>query len=238
MLYKIAVCDDERTMLHQLSSYLTRMQEETGAQYDIFYFTSAEELLASMPANVQVILLDIAMGNMTGMECAKTLRAKDCKADIVFITNMTEYALEGYDVHAFAFIPKPVVYTEFKQKLTACFAHARHESKAIFPVDTAGGKELLPIDEIIFAEVYQHETSFVLSDRSVTGAIPLSEAEKLLMTYGFFRCHRCYIVNMANIRRIDQDKLTMNNGKVIPVSKHRRKNFLDAFANFMGGRFV
>ena len=238
MFYKIAVCDDERTMLRQLSLYLSQIQEDTGDSYDIFYFTSAEELLANMPTDVQVILLDIAMGNMTGMECARTLRAKGCEADIIFITSMTEYALEGYDVHAFAFLPKPIVYAELKQRLTDCLAHARRERKDILSVDTAGGKELLPIDEIIFAEVYQHETSFVLLGRSVTGALPLSQAEKLLTPHGFFRCHRCYLVNMANIRRIDQDRLAMKNGKVIPVSKHRRKDFLDAFANFMGGRFV
>ena len=238
MFYKIAVCDDERTMLRQLSLYLSQIQEDTGDSYDIFYFTSAEELLANMPTDVQVILLDIAMGNMTGMECARTLRAKGCEADIIFITSMTEYALEGYDVHAFAFLPKPIVYTELKKRLTDCFSHAQKNQTSILPVESAGGKELLPIDEIIFAEVYQHKTSFILFDRKVTGSLQLSQVEKWLTPHGFFRCHRCYLVNLACIRRIDQDALTMQNGTAIPISKHRRKIFMDAFANFMGGRFA
>lgn len=238
MRYKIAVCDDEKTMLQQINLYLTKMQEETKDEYDLHYYTSAEELLKKMPSDAQVILLDIAMGDMTGMECAKTLRAKGCSAEMIFITNMTEYAVEGYDVQAFAFIPKPIVYDELKKRLTDCLARAKPKQKSIFPVETVGGKELLPLNELLYVEVYQHELSFVLSDRRVIGNMQLSNAEKLLAPHGFFRPHRSYLVNMANIRRIDPDGLTMRDGTKIPVSKHRRKEFMDAFTNYMGGHFA
>lgn len=238
MRRNIAICDDEKTIRDQLSLHLNQIQEESGDDYHLFYYSSAEELLANMPANLDVILLDIAMGDMTGMECAKNLRAKGYDVNIIFITGMTEYALEGYDVHAFAFLPKPIVYTELKKRLTDCFSHAQKNQTSILPVESAGGKELLSIDEIIFAEVYQHKTSFILFDRKVTGSLQLSQVEKWLTPHGFFRCHRCYLVNLACIRRIDQDALTMQNGTAIPISKHRRKTFMDAFANFMGGRFA
>ena len=238
MRRKIAVCDDEKAMLRQLSQYLAQIQEETGERCDLFYYASAEELLAHMPGDIQIILLDISMGDMTGMECAKALRGRGCGAEILFITSMTQYALEGYEVHAFAFLPKPLVYGELKARLTDCFTHLDREKRAILPVDTAGGVELLPIEDILYAEVYQHETSFALPDRKVTGTLQLSQAEARLTPHGFFRCHRSYLVNMARIGRIDSDTLTMPNGVAIPVSRHRRKAFLDAFANYMGGRFA
>lgn len=115
MRRNIAICDDEKTIRDQLSLHLNQIQEESGDDYHLFYYSSAEELLANMPADLDVILLDIAMGDMTGMECAKNLRAKGYDVNIIFITSMTEYALEGYDVHAFAFLPKPIVYTELKK---------------------------------------------------------------------------------------------------------------------------
>ena len=238
MSRKIAVCDDEKAMLRQLSQYLAQIQDETGESYDLFYYASAEELLAHMPRDVQAILLDISMGDMTGMECAKALRAQGCEAAILFITSMTQYALEGYEVHAFAFLPKPLVYAELKARLTDCFARADRSKRAILPLETAGGVELLPIEDILYAEVYQHETSFVLPGRKVTGTLQLSQAEARLAPHGFFRCHRSYLVNMARIGRIDPDALTMPDGAVIPISKHRRRAFLDAFANYMGGRFA
>ena len=98
MRRKIAVCDDEKVMLRQLSQYLTQIQEETGDCYDLCYFTSAEELLEHLPQDVQVILLDISMGEMSGMQCARALRKRGVDCAIMFITSMTQYALEGYDV--------------------------------------------------------------------------------------------------------------------------------------------
>lgn len=238
MRRKIAVCDDEKAMLRQLSQYLAQIQEETGESYDLFYYASAEELLAHMPRDIQAILLDISMGDMTGMECARNLRAQGCEAAILFITSMTQYALEGYEVHAFAFLSKPLVYHELKARLTDCFARMDRTKRTVFPVDTAGGMELLPLEDILYAEVYQHETSFVLPGKRVTGTLQLSQAEARLASHGFFRCHRSYLVNMARIGRIEPDALTMPDGAVIPISKHRRRAFLDAFANYMGGRFA
>lgn len=238
MRRKIAVCDDEKAMLRQLSQYLAQIQEETGDRYDVFYYASSEELLDHMPQDVQAILLDISMGGMTGMDCARALRTQGCDAYILFITSMTEYALEGYEVHAFAFLPKPVTYAELKDRLTACFARADRDKRAILRVDTAEGIELLPIEDILYAEVYQHETSFALAGRRVTGTLQLSQAEERLLPHGFFRCHRSYLVNMARVSRIGPDALTMPDGAVIPVSRHRKRSFLDAFASFMGGRFA
>lgn len=238
MRRKIAVCDDEKSMLRQLSQYLAQIQEETGDCYDLFYCASAEELLAHMPGDIQVILLDISMGGMTGMDCARALRARGCEANILFITSMTEYALEGYEVHAFAFLPKPVTYAELKERLTGCFARADRDKRPILRVDTADGLELLPIEDILYAEVYQHETSFALPGRRVTGTLQLSQAEERLAPHGFFRCHRSYLVNMARIACIGADTLTMPDGAAVPVSKHRRRAFLDAFASYMGGRFA
>lgn len=99
---------------------------------------------------------------MTGMDCARALRDRGCGADILFITSMTKYALEGYEVHAFAFLPKPVTYVELKDRLADCFARVDRNKRAILPVDTAEGVELLPIEDILYAEVHQHETSFAL----------------------------------------------------------------------------
>lgn len=232
---KIAVCDDERLMLRQLSQYLTRIQDEMGEQFDLTYFASSEELLVHLPKHVQVILLDISMGGMTGIECARVLRANGCEAAIIFITNLTEYALEGYEVQAFAFLPKPVLYAELKDRLVKCFARIDQQHRAVLSIKTDEGIEILPIEEILYAEVYQHETSFALPDKQITGVVQLSQIEEKLMLHGFFRCHRSYLVNMAQIKRISADAVIMLNGASIPVSRHRRKAFLDAFASYMGG---
>lgn len=238
MRRKIAICDDEKVMLRQVSQYLSQIQEETGDRYDLYYYVSGEELLAHLPDGVQAVLLDISMGKMTGMECARALRSRGFEGAVIFITSMAEYALEGYDVHAFAFLTKPLVYSELKDRLADCFSRVDRTREAILPVDTAQGVELLPIGDILYAEVFQHETSFILLHDRVVGTIQLSQIEERLTAHGFFRCHRSYLVNMARIKRIGQDALIMPDGMTVPLSKHRRRAFLDAFSNYMGGSFV
>ena len=237
MLRQIAVCDYEKSMLRQLSQYLTQIQEETGEQFDLYFYSSAEELLAHMPRQVQVILLDISMGELSGMDCAKKLRQEGVEAEIFFITSMTEYALGGYEIHAFAFLEKPVTYGELKKNLSECFARLDKKKRSVLPVETSAGVELLPVEDIVFAEVYQHETSFtVQGGKKVTSILQLAEVEKKLGSQGFFRCHRSYLVNLQKIQRINSSELTMTDGSKIPVSKYRYKELLSAYSLFMGVR--
>ena len=235
MTRSIAVCDDEKAMLRQLSLYLEQIGQETGEQFDTYYYSSAEELLEHMPRQVEVILLDISMGQISGMDCARQLRSEGCGAEIFFVTSMTEYALGGYQIHAFAFLEKPVTYDELKCNLLDCFERQDGGRRAVLPVETQDGLELLPVEQIVYAEVFQHETSFFMQDgRRLTGAMQLTEAEKRLGSQGFFHCHRSYLVNLQAISHIGQTELTVNCGAKVPVSKYRYKDLLTAYAVYMG----
>lgn len=236
MLRKVAICDDEKAMIRQLLQYISQIEAETGDQYSTFCCESAEELLEHMPRDIQVLLLDICMDKLTGMECARRLRAEGWNGEIFFITSMAEYAVEGYQVHAFAFLTKPVLYSELKRSLTSCFERMDRNRKAVLPVESAGGIEMLTISEIMYAEVYQHATSFALPGRKVTGNMQLSYVETELAPYGFFRSHRSYIVNMNHIKKIENEFITVSDGSLVPLSKYRRKEFLCAYAEYMGVR--
>jgi DNA-binding LytR/AlgR family response regulator len=232
---RIAVCDDEKNMLRQISSYLDQMQAETGDRFEVFYYTSAEDILSHMDRRADYVLLDISMGGMTGMDCAKALREEGFEGELIFITSMENYALEGYGVHAFAFLTKPLVYTELKKQLTECFAKKDKSRLPVLAVDTQAGTQILKINEILYAEVYQHSTCFALTKgRKAEAAVQLSWAEERLLPYGFFRCHRSYLVNMKHIAKIDAAELTLSDGSTVPLSKHRNKEFLSAYTRFMG----
>ncbi len=235
MIRRIAVCDDEKTMLRQISSYLDQMQAECGDRFEVFYFTSAEDLLAHMDRKAEYVLLDISMGSMTGMDCARKLRDEGFEGELLFITSMENYALEGYGVHAFAFLTKPLVYSELKKALSDCFARRDKSRRPVIVVDTAEGRQILKINEILFAEVFQHSTCFAMAGgKKVEAAVQLSWAEERLVSYGFFRCHRSYLVNMKHINKIAQSELILADGSSVPLSKHRNREFLNAYTRFMG----
>ena len=238
MTKRIAVCDDEKNMLRQISTYLEQWQSETGNTLEVFFFSSAESLLQSMDRKTDLVLMDISMSSMTGMDCAKALRSEGFSGEFTFITSMEDYALEGYKVHAFAFLTKPLEYGEFRQMLDEFAAKQKEKRLAVLPVETAGGTRILKIRNILYAEVFRRETSFVLSDGSRTDSIvQLSAVEKELAKYGFFRCHRSYLVNMKHIENITCTELTMTDGNKIPLSKHRTKDFMSAYTRFMKVNF-
>lgn len=239
MIRRIAVCDDEQEILKQLSLYLGQIQKELSDDFEIFYYTSAAELTAMMPRDIQIVLLDIGMSPMTGMEAARKLRAEGLDFTLIFITSMVEYALEGYDVHAFAFLSKPVLYPALYHQLTEAFQRIDKEQslKTVMVIDTGNGKETIDLSALVFAEVYQHETSFVFEHGRKTSIMPLAEVEKQTARHGFFRCHKSYVVNFKKISRIDFSTVTVTTGEAVPISKYRRKAFLDAYSSFMGVRF-
>ena len=235
MIRKLAVCDDEKTMIRQLAVYLGQIQDETTDSFEVSYYSSAEELVAHLDRSTEVLLLDISMGGMTGMEGAKRLRSGGFSGDIIFITSMEQYAIEGYSVHAFGFITKPVVFDELKDTLLKCLKKRDSQRRSVIAVETAAGTEILNINDIIYAEVYQHSTSFVIRrGRQLVSAMQLNELESKLGTQGFFRCHRSYLVNMRHISKISQTELTLSDGSTVPLSRHRNKEFLAQYTRFMG----
>lgn len=234
MTKRLAVCDDEKNMLRQISAYLDQWQKDTENTLEVFFFSSAEALLGSMDRKTDLVLLDISMGGMTGMDCAKKLRTEGFSGEFVFITSMENYALEGYKVHAFAFLTKPLEYDEFKQVLDEYAAKQKEKRVAVLPVDTAEGTRILKIKNILYAEVFRRETSFAMQDKSrIESIVQLAVVEEELTKYGFFRCHRSYLVNMKHIENIAASELTMADGSVVPLSKHRAKEFMSAYARFM-----
>lgn len=234
MTRRIAVCDDEQDVSRQMSLYLKQIAQERSEIFDCFYYGSAEELLAHMPRDMDALLLDIGMAGITGMEAAYRLRREKVEIPILFITSMTEYALEGYEVHAFSFLSKPVRYASLSRNLSDAFAQIDAHREDALIVNDGMSRQIVDLRTLIYAEVYQHHTSFVFVGERRSCKLPLAEIEAQVLRRGFFRCHKSFLVNFRHISRIDFDSVTMDNNERVPLSKYRRKEFLTAYSRFMG----
>ncbi len=234
MKIKIAACDDSKVMLQQISGYLEQLQEEIEDEIIPSYYSSGEEVLSKLSVGTNLLLLDISMAGIDGISCAHRLREKGFSAPIIFITSMEEYSLKGYEVHAFGFLVKPVTYSDFSRVIKEALALSAPTEKPVLHINTNDGLKVIDPDKLLYAEVYKHETSFVLEHEKAESVVQLSVVEEKLLPLGFFRCHRGYIASFKKITFIGKDFLTMENGENIPLSKHRRKEFLDAYSNFMG----
>ena len=232
-MWKIVICDDELPICVQLKRYLSDFSKETGEEFEIAEFHSAEELLAAENLQPHVLLLDISMGDITGMQAAKKIREIDNTVIIIFITTMVNYALEGYSVHAFGFIRKPVSYALFRAQMIDTVRALKSRSSESIQLTINGKVQRISLQELLYFEIYGHQIKIVLTDREFDYYGTLSEIEELLNGKSFFRCHRSYLVNLAQIKYFGPSHVEMRGGNTIPVSKYKKNELLEAFAKFV-----
>ncbi|MDE6841720.1 MAG: response regulator [Oscillospiraceae bacterium] len=120
-MIQIALCDDEANIRKLLKQYLLRFSAETGQKVEVLEYASADQLLQNYPVGLDLLLLDIYMDGVDGMEAAKTIRTFDPQVCILFITTMYHRAIDGYAVRAFGFIKKPISYAELSHELSCAF---------------------------------------------------------------------------------------------------------------------
>lgn len=232
MAWKVALCDDEDAVCRQLSDYLEQFSAQRGEALEVAVFHSAEALLAS-PEEYSVLLLDIQMDGMSGMNAARELRRRGSGAVIFFITSMAQYAIEGYEVHAFSFLVKPLRYPVFAQRMEDALCSLRRRAGQQLCFRTAEGLVQVNTNEVCYIESFRHQIRFSCTRFTFTeGERSLSVLARELEPCGFFRVHKSYLVNMGNIRLIGESEISMANGEAVPLSRHRRREFLSAYAAY------
>ena len=223
----ISVCDDDPS---QLSS-LRVMLAEWNPTVRINEYTSAEQFLFGYPDTpCDLLLLDIEMGDMNGMELARRLRDKGDMLPIIFITGYSEFMQDGYDVEALHYLLKPVN----KDKLFAVLDRyaSRHsaDSRVIFP----SGDESVCVnaDDIMYLEAFGKKTQITMKDsKEVLCTCGLSAAAERLGE-GFVSCHRSYVVNLGFVRSISKTEITLDNGRKIPLSRRLYDSVNKAFISY------
>lgn len=232
---KIAVCDDEFLVCNQISTALLDYAHERGCAFDISVFHSGVEVLAGISSDTQVVFLDISMEGLSGMEVARKLREQPSFSEmrIVFVTSMVQYAVEGYSVHAFGFLPKPISRVTFNLLLDDLMRSIAISTGHSVALKTASGVELVKSRDILYVESFAHSMRVVCVGGELSCNAPMGSFEEKLSDGSFFRCHRCYLVGMRHISSISDGFCILSNQDSIPISRYRRREFLEAFNRFV-----
>ncbi len=235
-MIRIAVCDDEQYMLDDLRSVLESLKEDVKDTIKADYYTSAEELFSQGNKYYDLFLLDISMDGMSGMDAAKILRKRSETAEIIFITSMVQYAIEGYEVRAFAFLPKPVDHEKYKTRILEAIKWHRKQVGNVITLKCGTDTVLVPSGRIFYIDVMNHRLRVVTSKGEYISYTPLKVIEEDLPTGSFFRCHKSFLINLAAVTRLASDCVEMKDGAQIPISKYRKNDLLAAFSRYMEGR--
>ncbi len=260
VMIRIAIVEDEKENRKLLREYLDNFAAEKGEKLFVTEFIDGVQIAFDHTGEFDLIFLDIEMPGMNGMDAAEKLREKDENVMLIFVTNMAQYALKGYEVQAFDYVLKPLSYKSFSIK----FARALKEIKS----RGAGGRQIalqnkdglhrINVSDIRYVEVMNHDLIYHLgrvsipekdsgkNDRARERQLPfdsektlelrgtLKEAAAELEDFGFLQCSSSYLVNPEFISSVQGNELLVD-GTRLPISRGRKKEVLEKLADFIAG---
>lgn len=233
MIVRIGICDDEsrvRLKTRQLVEKYLKMYELT---YEIYEFSSGEELLASYPQSLDVLLLDITMGQLNGIETAKEIRSFDSTVDIIFLTSLMEFMQEGYVVRAYRYLLKPLDYKKVLKHVMSCIEERLLRQDAHLLIQNRGVLYRIDIPSILYIETKKPGVLIHTSNRTYEIRMSLSELERRLSGYPFFRSHKSYFIHLVHVDRLLSNAVRIQQEEV-PVSKHRIRDLKLSMLKLLG----
>lgn len=231
-MIKAAIVEDEKVFSEQLSEYLHRYGTDKGQRFRLTVFDHAAAFLDAYQGGFDLVFMDIQIPGMNGMDAARLLREKDERVQIVFVTSLESYAINGYEVGALDFIVKPFEYRDFSLRLSRVLLRLQKEKQFVF-FSGKGTQVRMDTDDIRYLESDKHRVIYHLADSSVVRWEALSVCGRELPP-NFTRCNSCFIVNLDFVQSFDGENATVD-GETLRVSKPRRAAFRRKLTEY-GGR--
>ena len=235
MQRRIAICDDCGEQREYLAGLVAAWAKKVRATADIRTFPSAEAFLFSYAEekDYDILLLDVEMPGMSGVELAREVRRENAAVQIVFITGYYEYFSDGFDVSALHYLMKPVKQDKLFGVLDRAVA-AMQKTERVILLPVSGEMLRLPVGQVQYVEVFSHTVAIVTKTDTIQVKMPISEIEKLLGD-GFIRCHRSYLIGVKHIARLSKTEVILDSGKTLPLSRSAAAMVHKAFIFYYTG---
>ena len=233
-MYRAIIVEDEPAEAQRLRSLLMRYGKENGASFDVKTYTSALTFLADYNKTADIVFMDIELPDVNGMEICRRLRKQDTEVVIVFVTNMAQFAVKGYEVNALDFVVKPLTYPAFCMKIDRALKVVETLSPHRITVSIPGKVVRLDVRYLCYVEVMGHKLFYHTESEVFEGRGVMNSEEERLKKYNFLRCNSCYLVNPLQIKTVGKDAVVMRNDEVLQISHSKRKKFFADFAEYLG----
>lgn len=228
MKYRIAICDDEQNQIEYITSIVASWSAHEGHGCEIRTFASAEAFLFEYEEDkaYDILLLDVEMKNINGIELAKRIRKDNNRAEIIFITSHFEFVGEGYEVDALHYLIKPISLEKLTQVLTKAAEKLSVEPPSVV-ISCEGETVKLYESDILYVESFLHYIVIHTKDNEYKIKENISVFENKVSDV-FYRIHRSYLVSLKHITRISRTSVNIGNTE-LPLSRGKYDNINRAF---------
>lgn len=231
-MLRVAVAEDEAEYREMLRKMIERYAGEHEKQIHVTLFSDGSELVKNY-RKYDILLLDIEMPNLNGMEAAAEIRRKDQDVVIVFITNMAQYAIKGYEVDALDFILKPLNYYTFSMRFTRAVGRVKSREGKRICLNLPDGAKWIDSREIYYVEIQNRMLRYHTTHGEFAMRGALKDVQEELEGWHFVKCNQCYLINLKYVTEI-RKSIAVVAGDELQISRRNRNAFLAAVTDFLG----
>lgn len=233
MIYNIAICDDDTIQLDFLENLIIESEKEKDIEVNITKYLSGEDMLANSDiVNFHIIMLDMEMKEINGIEVARAIREINEEGIIIFITGYKDYVFNVFEVKAFRYLLKPLKKDVFVKAFSDAIETINMKvatSKNFLHIKRNKEDIIISYNNILYFEKYKNKVLIVTDKENIELYGTMNQLIQLLNMDKFIRVHQGYIANIDNIEVITSKQVLLKNGNRIPISRRNAKEVKESF---------
>ena len=236
-MIRIAICDDEKKILDEVSGYIESYAEKRGnADIEVFPFNSARTLIGDIEdgRSFDIFVLDVYIGDEMGTELAKNIRKLGIESPIIFATTSVEHAPESYETGTLRYLIKPISLTKFYEAMDAAVSSAEKIGQRLIKFKTESGIESVNASHIMCSEAHDHYQYVTLfGGTQLKVRLTVTELFALLAKHGgFIRVGSAYIINLRHVKNVSRTDVLLYNNKSIQIPRGKHTEIKNAFWDY------
>ena len=236
-MIRIALCDDEKKILDEVSGYIRNYAEKkNNTDMEVLCFDSARSLLSALEngKNFDIFVLDVYIGDEMGTALAKNIRKIGIESPIIFATTSVEHAPQSYETGTLRYLIKPINPIKFYEAMDVALLSAEKLGQRLIKLKTENGVESINTNHILYSEAHAHYQYVMLEDGGqLKVRMTVAELYATLIKHdGFIRVGSAYIINLRNVKNVSTAEVHMYNNITIPIPRGKHTEIKKAFWDF------
>lgn len=235
-MIRIAICDDEKKILDEVSGYIKNYAEKKSKEIEVFRFDSAALLIGALEdgKSFDIFVLDVYIGDERGTVLARDIRKLGIESPIIFATTSVEHAPESYETGTLRYLIKPINPAKFYEAMDAALASVEKISQRLIRMKTENGLESINVSHIICSEVHDHYQYVTMyNGTQIKIRMTVTELFTMLSGYGgFIRIGSAYIINLRHVKNVSRTEVCLYNDVSIQIPRGKHAEIKNAFWNF------